>query len=674
MRWPLGAACGFVLLLSPAVLPSADAVVPAVLPLGFYAAGATAQVLRPGHPVGDRLLAVGVLHLTALVGAVVVGRWPATAVPVAGLSAVLYALGFVALLDLLARYPTGRYAWPVLSRAVPVAAAAAVVVATLAVLGSARTPSVLDLDSDPNPLHVPALAALAPAVAVVALLPVAGLVLLLVRYRQAPPTDRAQMRWPLVTTAVIALALVSTAWAEDVLGPEAQAALFVTAGVALPVSFLVGLLRHTEEADRLAEVAASRARLAEVADAERRRIERDLHDGAQQSILALMARVEIARARLPATEDGVDAELRDIGTALRDVHRELRELARGVHPAVLTDHGLPEAVRSALTRLPCGHRTRGRAGAGRRPAPGRHRGRRLFPGPGGPGQHLQALRRRRRRRHPGLLRGAAGGDGARFRTRVRRAGGRARLGARGHGRPAGRRRRPPGRGEPAGCRHRPPRAAAGAGPCRLRPSTRSRRFCGSSSPRTATWSGRGSGGCWSRRRRDGGLAAVPTADELLDAVARLGPDAVLTDIRMPPGHSTEGIRAAHAIRAAHPGVGVVVLSQHADAGYVLDLLQHGSDGLGYLLKERVGDRAQLVAALRETCRGGSVIDPVLVDALVGRRRLEQASGLADLTRPGARRPPGHGAGHVERGRGGQPLPVGVLRSRSTSARSSASSG
>ena len=127
------------------------------------------------------------------------------------------------------------------------------------------------------------------------------------------------------------------------------------------------------------------------------------------------------------------------------------------------------------------------------------------------------------------------------------------------------------------------------------------------------------------------LAAVPTADELVDAVARLGPDAVLTDIRMPPGHSTEGIRAAHAIRAAHPGVGVVVLSQHADAGYVLDLLQHGSDGLGYLLKERVGDRAQLVGALRETCRGGSVIDPVLVDALVGRRRLEQSSGLADLT-------------------------------------------
>ena len=127
------------------------------------------------------------------------------------------------------------------------------------------------------------------------------------------------------------------------------------------------------------------------------------------------------------------------------------------------------------------------------------------------------------------------------------------------------------------------------------------------------------------------LDAVPTAEELLSVVARDAPDAVMTDIRMPPGHSTEGIRAAHAIRAAHPSVGVVVLSQHAEAGYVLDLVRHGADGLGYLLKERIGDREQLVHALRETARGGSVIDSVLVDALVGRRRLEQTSGLADLT-------------------------------------------
>lgn len=127
------------------------------------------------------------------------------------------------------------------------------------------------------------------------------------------------------------------------------------------------------------------------------------------------------------------------------------------------------------------------------------------------------------------------------------------------------------------------------------------------------------------------VAAVGSADELLDAVERLRPDAVMTDIRMPPGHGTEGIEAAHAIRRRHPKIGIVVLSQHADEGYVIELLRDGTDGYGYLLKERVGDRSELLRALRETARGGSVIDPTLIAALVGRRRGEARSPLADLT-------------------------------------------
>ena len=127
------------------------------------------------------------------------------------------------------------------------------------------------------------------------------------------------------------------------------------------------------------------------------------------------------------------------------------------------------------------------------------------------------------------------------------------------------------------------------------------------------------------------VAGAGNATELLDAVRRLGPDAVLTDIRMPPGHQMEGIEAARDIRAAHPETGVVVLSQHADESYALALFEDGSAGLGYLLKDRVGDLEDLVHALLEVSAGGSVIDPQIVDALVRRRSAGAASPLAALS-------------------------------------------
>ena len=127
------------------------------------------------------------------------------------------------------------------------------------------------------------------------------------------------------------------------------------------------------------------------------------------------------------------------------------------------------------------------------------------------------------------------------------------------------------------------------------------------------------------------VAAVGSAEELLDAVERLRPDAVVTDIRMPPGHDMEGIEAAHRIRARHPSVGVVVLSQHADEGYAFELLKDGTGGLAYLLKERVGDLEDLVRALRETVAGRSVIDPAVVEALLARRSRLANSPLSQLT-------------------------------------------
>ena len=127
------------------------------------------------------------------------------------------------------------------------------------------------------------------------------------------------------------------------------------------------------------------------------------------------------------------------------------------------------------------------------------------------------------------------------------------------------------------------------------------------------------------------IAAVGNAVELLDAVDRLRPDAVITDIRMPPGHHTEGLAAAHEIQTRFPSVGVVVLSQHANEQYAFTLFQHGTEGRAYLLKERVGDVDELIRALQEVVAGRSVIDPRIVEVLVRSHTKTAESPLATLT-------------------------------------------
>ena len=109
------------------------------------------------------------------------------------------------------------------------------------------------------------------------------------------------------------------------------------------------------------------------------------------------------------------------------------------------------------------------------------------------------------------------------------------------------------------------------------------------------------------------------------------PDAVLTDIRMPPTHTTEGIDAAKQIRAEHPSIGVVVLSQYVEEDYALALLADGVAGLGYLLKERVSDVDELVRALNDVARGGSALDPKVVEGLMMRKSGEASSPLRGLT-------------------------------------------
>jgi DNA-binding NarL/FixJ family response regulator len=118
---------------------------------------------------------------------------------------------------------------------------------------------------------------------------------------------------------------------------------------------------------------------------------------------------------------------------------------------------------------------------------------------------------------------------------------------------------------------------------------------------------------------------------LLDAVEAERPDVVVTDIRMPPGNLDEGIRAADRLRAAYPDVGVVVLSQYLDPGYALALFEAGTERRAYLLKERIGDIDQLVAAIRAVAEGGSVVDPKVVEALVAEKTRREHSPLNELT-------------------------------------------
>lgn len=120
-----------------------------------------------------------------------------------------------------------------------------------------------------------------------------------------------------------------------------------------------------------------------------------------------------------------------------------------------------------------------------------------------------------------------------------------------------------------------------------------------------------------------------TAEQLLLKVRSYKPDVAIVDIRMPPTHTDEGLRAAQEIREQHPGVGVLVLSQYVESGYALELLRTSAEGVGYLLKDRVSDTREFADAVRRVAKGGSVLDPEVVSRLVGRRRGQDP--LSELT-------------------------------------------
>jgi len=126
------------------------------------------------------------------------------------------------------------------------------------------------------------------------------------------------------------------------------------------------------------------------------------------------------------------------------------------------------------------------------------------------------------------------------------------------------------------------------------------------------------------------LATCSDAKELARAIDTYAPDVVVTDIRMPPSPE-EGLRVANRLRVTHPEMGVVVLSQYAEPAYALSLLGEGTGGRAYLLKERIRDRQELIGAIEAVARGGSVIDPRIVDVLIAARVRAANSRVARLT-------------------------------------------
>ena len=383
--------------------------------------------------------------------------------------------------------------------------------------------------------------------------------------------------------------------------PELLEAVSAAAGIALENARLQVELRA-----RLEELRGSRARIVEVAQQERKRLERNLHDGAQQRLVALSLELGLLGEHLDA--DGAARERLD--QARGEIARslaELREIARGLHPAVVSAHGLGVALEQLVALAPVPVtlvvRVEERLPEALEVAAYYIVSESLANV--GKYAHADSARVEVLRQADLVLVEVVG---RRRRRRRHRAG----LGAARAGRPGRGARRTaaglePPRGRHAGERGDPVRVVIAEDSVLLREGV-------------------------ARILTDAGLDVVglcEDADELLLKVRSYSPDVCVVDIRMPPTHTDEGLRAAIQIRESHPGVGVLVLSQYVELGLALKLLADSAEGVGYLLKDRISDVGEFVDAVRRVASGGSAIDPIIVSTLLGRRRADDP--IAELT-------------------------------------------
>jgi CheY-like chemotaxis protein len=398
---------------------------------------------------------------------------------------------------------------------------------------------------------------------------------------------------------------------------------------------------------RVEALARSRADLMAAADAERRRIERDLHDGAQQRLVHLAMNLGMARESLrdlPEPARLVIEQAHDEATAALT---SLREFVRGLHPAVMNDRGLDAALSGIVATSPVPVRltvrVEPRCSASIEAIAyftvsealtniAKHASARSasvsVARSGGPAAH-RGHRRRPRGRHPG----------ARLRTDRPRAAGR--RGGWDDDRPQSTRRDRPS--SPWSCRASSDRRGLGPAAGGPDPPAVRRRLHG---------------------RRRGRRRLRATARRRAEQ-----PDLVVVDVRMPPTHTDEGIQAALVIRRQYPAVAVLVLSQYVEERYATDLLSAQTSGVGYLLKDRVAHVSDFLDALRRVAAGGTALDPEVVAQLLVRRRDDPLDRL-DAARAGGAA--AHGRGPVQQRHRGGACGSARARWRSTSAASSPS--
>jgi signal transduction histidine kinase/DNA-binding NarL/FixJ family response regulator len=349
---------------------------------------------------------------------------------------------------------------------------------------------------------------------------------------------------------------------------------------------------------RLVELQASRARLVGATDAERRRIERDLHDGTQQRLVSIAMSLGLLESKLPAGLTEAQPIVHEARTELAAALAELRDLTQGIHPTILVERGLPAALDELCQRSPVPAHLQ--AALDERLPEQVESAAYFFVS--------EALNNAAKHSHASEVRvtasreasqlvvevaddgigGAASGGGSGLRglaDRIEALGGRFTVSS------------PPGRGTTLRGEI-PVRVVVADDAVILREGL-------------------------VRLLREASFEVVGSAadgEELIALVGETRPDVAIVDIRMPPSHTDEGLRAAKEIRRRWPETGILVLSQHVHSRYALELLADGTEGVGYLLKERVSDLDELASSVHRVGDGGSVLDPAVVGQLVGRRR------------------------------------------------------